>query len=64
MAHGLFGDVGAPAHVFIRAVCTGTDKSDFNIDGPAIFLGVLTQLADGVAQVGGEGTVDVRFEGI
>ena len=36
--------------------------TNFDFHGPASLLGILSQLADGVSQIGGEGTVDMRFQ--
>ena len=51
------------AHILIRRVGAGSNKTILDLQRPGVGLGGLTQLRDGGGKVGGEGTVDVGLQG-
>ncbi|KNC29425.1 hypothetical protein FF38_06588 [Lucilia cuprina] len=64
MFHGVLGNAGATTHIFVGRVGAGTDQTDLNVQRITVLLGVLTQFADGMGQIGSEGTVDMGFQSV
>ena len=63
LVQSLLHQRGHSAHVLVARVCAGTDQTVFDLERPLALLGGIRQLGDQVGEVGGEGTIDVRFEG-
>ena len=51
VVESLFRDVRASAHVFVRAVCAGTDQTDLDLVRPAVLLGALAYSRSWMLQI-------------
>ena len=58
----MLGDAGRTGHVLVRAVGATTDETNFHLDRPSVLLCVLSNLRDGVSQIGGEGSIQETRE--
>lgn len=58
----LLDDVGRAGHVLVGGVGARADETDTDIVGPAVLLGLLSELGDGGSEIGGEGAVDVGLQ--
>jgi hypothetical protein len=61
---GLAGDGGGAGHILVGRVCARSNESDFEFFGPAMFLDSFLEFGNWGGEIGGEGAVDVRFQGV
>uniref|UniRef100_A0A1L8EHS2 Uncharacterized protein n=1 Tax=Haematobia irritans TaxID=7368 RepID=A0A1L8EHS2_HAEIR len=62
MFHGILGNTGTTTHIFIGRVGAGTNQTNFNVNGITVLLGISTQFANRMGQIGSEGTIDMGFQ--